>query len=215
MSFTGNFEAWAEFFPIECLPIVFKLILEEWPEFSRPTSERKLENRITHRFVGHLQRKVRGAYPFSFRFRTKLVDAEADAESGELDIEVFTGLNIDVYFAFECKRLHTAPGHSRVSEYIGAGGMGCFLTGQYGGSAGCGGMIGYIMDNDVSGARDAVDAAIQREIGRLQLRPPERLHSTEICPEEGRLMQTKHLVKRNDFVIYHLLLPLLPENGRN
>lgn len=208
MSVSGDFSPWAKEFPVDRLPAIFSVVLDQWPKFKRPKDRRKLENRITNRFVGHLQRTVKGKYPFNFRFRSKLADPEADAESGELDIEVFTGLDTAVYFAFECKRLHTSPGQTRTTEYVGSGGMGCFVSGQYDGNASCGGMIGYVMDSDIEAALTEIDTAIQTHSKSLNIQKPKKLHLTEICPHLDRVKQTRHQVKRKHFLIYHLLLPL-------
>jgi hypothetical protein len=210
MLVTGNPEPWADAFPVEHLPAVFRVILEEWLRFVRPIARQKLENRITNRFVGHLQREaLRKRHPFNFRFRSKLPDPDRDAESGELDIEVFTGLNTEVYFAFECKRLRVSATRSRAEEYVGPGGMGCFITGQYDGRAGCAGMIGYVMDDDVKSARAAVDRAIQRRQTALRLLPPKNLHSASILPTEPRIRQTRHRLRGRDFLICHFFLQFL------
>lgn len=200
-------------FPKDHLPAVFRMVLSEWPNFKRPTSKRNLENQISNRFVGHLKQVTRLARSqFNFRLRSKLADPDADSELGELDIEVFAGLDTDVYFAFECKRLFTTKGASEAGKYIGSGGMGCYLTGQYNGNAGCGGMIGYVMTGSTSSAEEAVRKAIEAKMEELRLLHPHSLHASDILPEETRILQTLHAMEDEgeQFTIYHMFLPFLP-----
>ncbi|MEO5716298.1 MAG: hypothetical protein ABIT37_22655 [Luteolibacter sp.] len=218
MTCAGNPNLWADMFPTEHLPAVFQMILAEWPNFTRPAATKKLENRISNRFVGHLKQTARKARsPFNFKFRSKIPDPDADSESGELDIEVFTGLDTDVYFAFECKRLFNKPGTSEAGKYIGSGGMGCYLTEQYGGNAGCGGMIGYVMTGTSSAAEHAVKLAIESKAADLRLVHPKSLHPADIIPGENRISQTLHAMKDETeiFKIYHLFLLYVVPNIRS
>jgi hypothetical protein len=214
MTFAGNPNLWADMFPTEHLPAVFQMILAEWPNFARPTSAKKLENRISNRFVGHLKQAARRTRsPFNFKYRSKIADPDADSESGELDIEVFTGLDTDVYFAFECKRLFNKAGTSEAGKYVGSGGMGCYLTGQYGGNAGSGGMIGYVMTGDPSAAEQAVKQAIESRSKALRLLDPKALHPSDLIPGETRISQTLHAMKGDEiFTIYHLFLPFAAQS---
>lgn len=211
MTFAGNPSLWADMFPTEHLPAILQVILSEWPNFARPTSAKTLENRISNRFVGHLKSVARRTRsPFNFKFRSKIADPNADSESGELDIEVFTGLDTDVYFAFECKRLFATAGTSEAGKYVGSGGMGCYLTGQYGGNAGCGGMIGYVMTGDPAAAKEAVKKAIESKGDELRLVDPKSLHPSNLISGENRISQTLHAMKGDEiFTIYHLFLPLV------
>jgi hypothetical protein len=215
MKIIGNFDLWAPAFPNGLLPQVFSLILNEWPNFIRPTGK-PIENRITNRFVGHLRKHFRGKVSFAFSYRDKLPDSESDSESGELDIVVRHGIDLEVYFAFECKRLNVADESGQISsyasKYTGAEGMGCFLTGQYDGGSNCGGMIGYVMDNDILAATKAVDTSLSKpkRSKALRLKAPYARHVTEIMPEEKRVTQTKHVVKSDVFLVYHLFLPYSP-----
>lgn len=212
MNFSGNPHLWADMFPTRLLPAVFKMILVEWPNFTRPTSDRPLENRITNRFVGHLKQVTRtNRSQFNFKYRSKIADPDADSESGELDIEVFTGLDTEVYFAFECKRLFNQAGLSEAGKYVGSGGMGCYLTRQYGGNAGCGGMIGYVMTGHPIEAEEAVRRMIESKRNELQLAGSESLHRSELVEGEHRISQTVHTLdgECDPFMIYHLFLPYI------
>lgn len=209
MEITGNFDDFADAFPEPLLPWVFSVILREWPKFPR-TSRQPLENRITIPFVGHLQicadtRRL----PFIFDFGAKLLDADKDTVIGELDIRVMHGQRPKVFFAFECKCLNVIRNgrrHSQAGKYIGVDGMGCFLSGRYCGGSDNGGMIGYVMDNNLDSAKLAVNNALKRKVKQLGLQKPEELNPTPMCPEKSRCAETRHHINQKTFTIYHILL---------
>lgn len=211
MNQSGDFSAWASCFPDDCLPLLFRSIVDEWPLFLRPG--RTLENRITHNFVAHLQRTTRGKIPFGFHFRGKLTSEHAETEEGEVDIIVRAGVDPLVFFGFECKRLRVLGKdgsiRSEAGDYVGPGGMGCFLSGQYDGGGLSGGMIGYVMDGEVSMARGAVDDAIFLEKTTLNTHFPHRLSTVDPRFKCNGLEQTIHDFRELPFTIFHLLLPLI------
>lgn len=211
---SGNFEPWARAFPNSLVPQLLRCILAEWPRFIRPL--RNLENRITVRFVAHLQYTLRDQVPFGFYARQKLVAPDADTESGEVDITVHAGIDPLVFFGFECKRLNilcAKRGHvnSNASEYVGKDGMECLTSGQYHGGGNSAGMIGYVMDGRVDDARTAVDRALLRRARRLRLLPPKRLHPADLAPDLVDVLKTLHHNRAGICLIYHLLLPLHAE----
>lgn len=214
MEVVGNFDLFADAFPESLLPWLFNVILQEWPKFPR-TSRQPLENRITKPFVGHLQSCSDTRHlPFVFDFGVKLLDANKDTELGELDIRVMHGQRPKVFFAFECKCLNVTRNgrrHSQAGKYVGVDGMGCFLLGRYWGGSDNGGMIGYVMDNDLDYARTAVNNALNRNAKQLGLQKPEQLNPTSMCSEESRCSETRHHFNRKLFTIYHILLEF---NGR-
>jgi len=84
--------------------------------------------------------------------------------------------------------------------------MGCFLSGQYAGGSDRGGMIGYVMDNDVDYAKLAVNQALKKYKKSLGLQDPAHLAPASILKEEPLCSETKHSIKRNTFKIYHVFL---------
>lgn len=207
---SGDFEPWAKAFPKSLLPELFRCIVAQWPQFIRPL--RHLENRITVRFVAHLQRSLRGQLPFGFQPRQKLVAPDADTESGEVDITVHAGIDPLVFFGFECKRLNilsrkTGRVNSNASEYVGKDGMECFTSGRYHGGGDSAGMLGYVMDGRVDDARAAVDRAVVRRRLHLGLLPPQHLHSADLAPDLTDVLKTLHRTQAGIRLIYHLLLP--------
>lgn len=209
MEVLGNFDDFADAFPMGLLPLVFRVILQEWPKFPR-TSRKPLENRITKPFVGHLQTcQDARRLPFFFDSNVKLVESSSDTELGEIDIRIMHGKRPKIFFAFECKCLNVVREGKRDSQagkYVGAGGMGCFLSGQYEGGGDCGGMIGYVMDNNLDYAKIAVNSALTKSAKLLGLQRPYKLNSAALLPEGLGCSETIHAVKKSNFTIYHLFL---------
>lgn len=209
MQVLGEFDDFADVFPADYLPWVFRVVLEEWPRFNR-TKRKPIENRITKLFVAHLQtsQEVR-KLPFFFDPNLKLVEKDSDVETGELDIRVMAGKRPRVYFAFECKCLNVIRNGKRNSqsgEYVGTGGMGCFISGQYDGGGDCGGMLGYVMDNDIPFAVNAINKSLAKNACALELKKPHQLLPCKIYPKNSNCAQTEHKVKRGLLTIYHILL---------
>jgi hypothetical protein len=212
MNVAGSFDRFADAFPTDLLPAVFALILHEWPRAPRPT-DKPIENRITNRFVGHLQNVMRrkSLPSFKFHYRPKLAAAESDFESGEVDIYIDShSCHPDAYFVFECKRLNvTYPTRfdTEAASYVGEEGMGCFISGQYPTTCECGGMIGYVMDGVVSTAIAAVNGALKDRRAELRLNPPHQLIQAELIADP-RVFQSAHRQNQGTLLIYHIFLPI-------
>jgi hypothetical protein len=211
MNIIGNFDPFADTFPPSCLPWLFRIIFKEWNNFSR-TTRNPLENRITKPFVGHLQScRENRSRPFIFDANVKLLDPRKDTEIGELDIRVMHGRLPKVFFAFECKRLNVIRNGkyaSQAGEYVRKGGMGCFLFGQYDGGSDYGGMIGYVIDNDVKKAITAINKALKTYKDFLRIKQPLKLkRSSLLSKKDYPCYETVHMNIENDFTIYHVILP--------
>ena len=212
MNVAGTFDHYADAFPTGLLPKIFSVVIEEWPNSPRPKGN-PLENRITNRFVGHLQNAMRGKRRPNFIFipRPKLPDDESDSESGEVDIYCRSfSQHPDAYFVFECKRLNVQYDSgfaTEVSTYVGKEGMGCFISGQYPTTCGCGGMLGYVMDGNVATAVAAVNRALHENRDQVRLRAPHELTEATIMGDDGGVHQTTHGANQHELLIYHLLLP--------
>lgn len=209
MNIGGSFDAWVDAFPVEVIPEIIRTVVAEWPRCARPASN-PIENRFTNRLVGHLNRVTRNQkLPFGFTYREKIANPDADTEAAEIDITVRAG-SVHIFFCFECKTLNVPSQkelkvRSKADEYVGPRGMGCFISGKYDGGLPQAGMIGYVMDGDVDGARKKVDAKIQGAAQQLALLAPKALHAAPIVTGSG-VYQTVHRVRRKRFTIYHVLL---------
>jgi acyl dehydratase len=118
-----------------------------------------------------------------------------------------------LFFTVECKRLRvtTKAGISSLAEQYVVAGIQRFIDGQYSAGLPCGGMVGYVMDNDMDEAFAAVQTAItskQTEVRLLQdgLRIPSR-----VVPNYQWSADTRHKRMDGDFAVHHALLGIARE----
>jgi hypothetical protein len=207
----GDFEADASAFPNRLVPDVIEMLIREWPSCPRPTDV-PLENRITNRLVGHLQRQMRhyDRPLFKFSCRPKLPDADADSESGEIDVEVTSFSNHpDAFLVLECKRLNVQreSGFARCAgEYVGSGGMGCFTSGQCQSGGRVGAMIAYVMTRSVDDAITSITKQLKQHGAALFMQAPIKLLASTIVPNQPLIQQTAHNLSDGRFDIVHAFL---------
>jgi hypothetical protein len=125
--------------------------------------------------------------------------------SGRTDITIFC---LSRKIVYECKRLNTSTPNGRASlagKYVGEGGMGCFLTGQYSSEEELAGMIGYVMDGDMTFAFKQVIAKVQTETRPLQ---PIKFYSTSQA--DIKRFNTSHdrSCPLNPIQLDHIFLPV-------
>ena len=132
---------------------------------------------------------------------------EAGKEISRTDIRVMPPgqKRSRVAFVLECKRLNTPA--SNASEYTGAGGMMCFITGKYSPGMPCAGMLGFIMDGNVARAHKSVVASVKTNRRDLKMPPKATYRSCAWLGSHGLHGKTLHRSSAGIFSIYHLLLP--------
>ncbi len=209
MSIIGDASLWADLFPDHLVPDILGLVITTWQRFKKPTL-RDLEVPITRRFREELRReKDFRELPFTIWPESSETDSTTGKEIGRIDIRFLHGYREDVYFAFECKRLripYESGIRSNASEYVGIDGMMCFITGKYSKALASGGMIGYVMDSDVTSAIHSVKEAIDRSFTILCLVRSTSLSSCSIMPNEKIIKETRHELPNRKFTIYHIFL---------
>ena len=110
-----------------------------------------------------------------------------------------------MYFAFECKRLRINQSNQNIGEYVGKNGMVRFINGKYAKSLDSGGMIGYVMDGEVTKAIAAVSNAIENKSDKLNLLAGTGMTQSSFVPN-GPVNETYHTISAKMFTIYHLFL---------
>ena len=115
----------------------------------------------------------------------------------------------DVFFTAECKRLHvqTASGSKRLANKYVTDGMQRFVDGEYSKGVPCGGMIGYVMDNDLDTAFRRVREEIKsrRDILRIFTMHADKTPSAAL-PAWPHSADTRHLRSDGKFLLHHALL---------
>lgn len=130
--------------------------------------------------------------------------------TGRIDINFVCPPGDESYFAIEAKRLHVAfPSgwKSLVNEYvIGAQGMMCFISGKYSAAQKAAAMLGYVFDDDIAGARNAIEKKIIEHALELKLAEPYQVVTSTNSPGDTLVDETSHCLDARIFTIYHLLV---------
>ena len=130
---------------------------------------------------------------------------------GRLDI-VFNLLvpREEIYFCLEGKRLNVVKdGATRAyaSEYVRLGMM-RFVTGQYSRAVRHGGMIGYVLDQDIPRAIANVEKNVRAQCRALCITPPGHLLDSKVLGSDERVRETHHQREHDNrkFRIHHLFM---------
>jgi hypothetical protein len=205
MSAVGDASLWGDLFPDNLIPDILQLVVDTWQSFSKPASSDH-EVPISRRFCEDLRRgKDQRSLPFSIWPESSETDPESGKELGRIDIRFVHGYRERVYFAFECKRLRINQSNQNIGEYVGKNGMVRFINGKYAKSLDSGGMIGYVMDGEVTKAIAAVSNAIENKSDKLNLLAGTGMTQSSFVPN-GPVNETYHTISAKMFTIYHLFL---------
>ncbi len=211
MSVLGAPSQWADLID-SMLPDVLNLVLESW-EHLPPPAPNETEDNITMGLCRTLMQN-RTARGLMFQIRTQVVELDPmpGEDLGRLDIAFIPLVpREDIYFCLESKRLNVVKdGKMRpyASEYVRFG-MTRFVTGQYSKMVKHGGMIGYVLDGNVSEAMTNVEANIRERHEELCMTPPGAFQPSAVLSSEPRARETHHkrAHEASLFQIHHLFMP--------
>jgi hypothetical protein len=193
------------------VPVILDLVIASWERMTQPSTDEK-EDIITEALCRTL-RAAREARELPFQIHIQFVelDSAIDEDLGRLDIAFFPLINReDIYFCLECKRLNVVKDGKRrayASEYV-TFGMSRFVTGQYSRAVRHGGMMGYVLDGDVSRAMSNVEASIRTHHAALSMDPPGDLFPSTVLTTDARARETKHhrINEADPFHVHHLFM---------
>lgn len=194
------------------VPDILALVRRTW-QTMLPLAPDALEDPTTEEFCRRL-RQCRTAATLPFRIDIELVELgdASDSDQGRMDIVFSPMLPTEVvYFCLECKRLNvTRSGSTRsyATEYV-IHGMMRFITGKYASKVQHGGMLGYVLDGNVSGAIRRVSAAVGERCEELGMREPCLVRQSSVRTADPSAKETRHSRGSNGspFEIQHLFLP--------
>ena len=211
MSIIGDSTEWSDLID-SILPEVLKLVMESWKQMPTPAPD-ETEDNITIALCRVLTQN-RTARGLMFQIRTQVVelDPTPGANLGRLDIAFIPLVpREDIYFCLESKRLNVLTNgrlRTYASEYVRLG-MQRFVTGQYSRMVRHGGMIGYVLDGNVSIAMTNVEANIRRHHEELRTTSSGALFlQSSVLIGDSRLRETKHQRALETFVfrIHHMFV---------
>lgn len=139
-----------------------------------------------------------------------ITDPDFGTELGRNDLRFYPQNHYGqtVFFTVECKRLRVSTG-ARISQLAGKyveEGMQRFVDGRYSSGLPCGGMVGYVMDNEMSKAFAAVQTAIRSRRKKVKLRARSLRAPSAVLPNYQWSADTGHTVQDGDFTVHHALL---------
>ncbi len=194
-------------FPQKEVKQAIKLILQSWKSFK---TEENLEDKITNKFYAHLiENKNRSKYFFTIVLRAAEIDEQGE-EIGEIDIKAIYRNREKIYFSFECKRLrvHFPSGFGTLAGKYVTKGMFRYFNRQYARDLDKGGMLGYVMDGNISEAINDVKAAIEKRRLDLYMKENGTLKDSS-CITSKQVKETLHKYGQSEnFIIYHIFLPM-------
>jgi len=210
MAVGGNNIQWADTFPEDLVPVVLNLIVCGWPKLL-PVAPDAWEEATTRKLreVLRYEKNFR-MLPFSIWPESSETDPSSGKEIGRIDLRFLHGHREDVYLSFECKRLNysdrSGKTHANFSEYTGDGGMMCYITQKYSKGLPHGGMIGYVLNGDLAGAKVGVKKSMEKNRAKLNLKVNSSLSKSSHFPSDKRLAESVHDVCGTEMTIYHIFL---------
>ena len=200
-----------ELFPIGFAGEVMLLILETWRVFSLRREVRR-ETRITAVFREALiTAYVEAGRTWFISLEDPITDPTFGTELGRNDLRFYPPNHHGqtIFFTLECKRLRvtTASGfRDLVDKYVDDGVL-RFVNGQYSAGLPCGGMIGYVMDNETSKALISVLAEIELKAVSLKLRARDGIRTpSRLFPGYETSADTFHDRADGPFELHHVLV---------
>ena len=200
-----------ELFPMGFAGEVMLLVLDTWLVFSLHHDVRH-ENRITAVFRAALiEAYVKSGRSWFIALEDPITDPDFGTELGRNDLRFYPPNHHGqtIFFTLECKRLRvkTTSGFKDLADkYVGEGVL-RFVNGQYSAGLPCGGMIGYVMDNETSKAHLSVITEIKLKAASLKLRVKDGIRDPSVRLS-GYESSADTFHDRNDglFELLHLLV---------
>lgn len=193
------------------IPDILQLVVASWQAMPA-LPPNALEDPTTETFC-RLLRQNRNSSNLPFRIDTQMVelDPAAGQDQGRLDIAFSPLVNReDIYFCLECKRLNVPQGQgvrTYANEYV-VFGMLRFVRGQYAAMVRHGGMLGYVLDGNVTVAIQNVSAAIGGHAANLGMSNPVQILASSLQPMNANMRETQHQRGQGlgGFLIQHIFV---------
>ena len=208
MNLAGTPDDWIDLID-SLVPAILKLIMSTWEQMPAPDAN-ALEDPTTEELSRWLRRN-RTTNELPFQVHTQVVELGTCAaeDQGRMDI-VFLPLipREDIYFCLECKRLsvrYDKRVRSYASEYV-TFGMLRFVQGKYSNQVRNAGILGYVLDGNVSQAIESVSNLIKKKYQELGMKSPGEMKPSSIYPKEPQIKETRHSRHSNPqiLLIHHL-----------
>lgn len=192
---------------------VMLLIYETWRCFSMHRTVRH-EEAITALLVNELVNACdEFGWPWIIVPEVPVSDSNFGTELGRNDIVFFhRSISQRIHFTVECKRLHvrTSSGFKHLADKYVDEGLLRFTQSRYSAGLPCGGMVAYVMDNDLDTAFDRVKSEILSRSKELKMAGAKSFYQPSSALKSlSHSADTNHHREDGDFLVHHLLLGVL------
>lgn len=190
----GDSSEWDDFIASGGVASVLALTLDAWSRLAPPTED-ELEERTSIRlYAAMVKNRDRQRHRFLIRYEDVEVDIDLASETGRKDIVFFPGHDGDLYFCLEAKRLNARVDgvmKSLADEYV-KNGMQRFVDGKYSRAVHHAGMLGYVLDGDVTRAMTNVLNNIRARHADLGMDAPGDWFDSPHRPDDSQAKETGH-----------------------
>jgi hypothetical protein len=199
-----------ELFPLGFSGEVMLHIVDTWRDFLL-NHQIKRETRITAVFRDALiAAYVAAGRSWFITLEDPITDVDFGTELGRNDLRFYPQNHHGqtIFFTVECKRLRvaTSTGISQLADKYVEEGVQRFVDGRYSSGLPCGGMVGYVMDNEMSKAMASVLGAIRPRQKTVRLRAKSLRTPSSVLPNYKWSADTGHILNAADFTLHHVLL---------
>jgi hypothetical protein len=189
------------------------LILRTWRSFSL-NHEVRHETKITAVFRDALINAYTAAGRKWFvTLEDPITDPDYGTELGRNDLRFFPPNHHGqtIFFTVECKRLRVPRenGVNNLADKYVEQGIQRFVDKQYSSGLPCGGMIGYVIDNEIAQAFEAVHVAIMSGRKKLKISAEGICRPSAALPEYEWSADTHHGSGRTRFSLHHALFGVI------
>lgn len=198
-------------FPIGFAGEVMMHILATWKDFSLHHLVRN-ETAITAVFRQALiDAYVAAGRSWFITLEDPTTDPDFGTELGRNDLRFYPPNHHGqtIFFTVECKRLR-APAQSglrHLADKYAEEGIQRFVDGKYSAGLPCGGMVGYVMDNQTALAFASVQSEIVSKRSALKLPARDGIRTpSAVLPDYEWSADTLHNRTDGDFLVHHVLL---------
>ena len=200
-----------QLFPTGFAGEVMLLILETWEGFSIHHEVSK-ETRITAVFRAALIEAYKAAGRSWFiTLEDPITEPDFGTEVGRNDLRFYPPNHHGqtLFFTVECKRLRvtTQSGFKHLADKYAADGIRRFVDGQYSAGLPCGGMVGYVMDNNLNEAFASLRNEIWSKRRALKISSNDPFRGPlATLPAHEWSADTFHNRADGEFALHHALL---------
>jgi hypothetical protein len=195
------------------------LILDVWAEFSR-NRQVLLEPRITAVFRDALIEAYDAAgRKWFITLEDPITDPTFGTELGRNDLRIYpqNHRRQTISFVVECKRLRVGSdsGFKHLADKYVEEGVQRFVDGRYACNLPCGGMLGYVMDNQLDDAFSKVQAEIEARRATLKIKTRECFRSpSSTLPGYRWSADSFHERAGGRLCIHHILVRISPNGSK-